>query len=107
MKLSNYIFDNIFLALFVHLFGYAIFQINQIIGSSICLMSVIYMIICILKRARYSLRVNKLAGVLIITYLFLDFTCVILQSYLRGEPIWEVGEINSFMSYHFVVNNAY
>lgn len=107
MKLSNNIFDNIFLALFVHLFGYAIFQINQIIGSSICLMSVIYMIICILKRARYSLRVNKLAGVLIITYLFLDFTCVILQSYLRGEPIWEVGEINSFMSYHFVVNNAY
>ena len=98
------IYDNIVFLFFMHLLGTTIIPINRWIGSLICLYAVAGIIICIVKRGTFRMPFSGLAMGLFSLYLLLDFFCVIVQSYFRGNPIWG-NEILSFFSYHIVVSN--
>ena len=100
------IYDNIVFLFFMHLLGTTMIPINRWIGSLICLYAVAGMIICIVKRGTFRMPFSGLAMGLFCLYLLLDFFCVIVQSYFRGNPIWG-NEILSFFSYHIAVSNNY
>lgn len=100
------IYNNVVFLFFIHLLGTEFISINRWIASLICLYAIIGITICIIKRGAFKFPFFSFVGSLFCLYLFLDFVCVIVQSYFRGNLIWG-NEILSFFSYHIVVNNYY
>lgn len=70
-----------------------------------CVAAVVVIITTFFKN-RKSIQLHGGIKTLMTIYLFLDFVCVILQSYVRGESLWG-GQILNFMTYHFVANGYY
>lgn len=100
------IYDNIVFLFFMHLLGTTIIPFSRWIGSLTCLYAISGIIICIVKRGTFRMPFFGLTMGLFCLYLLLDFFCVIIQSYFRGNLIWG-NEVLSFLSYHITVSNYY
>lgn len=103
---NDKISDKITFYVFLYMIGGMIIPENRLIGSIISLYAYLNNWIILYK---YKEKRNPFEGItsnLFSIFIFFDLICVIIQSFFRGEPVWN-NEFLSFLSYFFVVSNYY
>lgn len=99
-NIRNLANEDLFFLLILHFIGSKIMLYNKFIGGIMCV-SIVFLIVRLFFRNRTGIVFPLTMKVLVTIYLFLDITCVIIQSYFRGVPQWGNEWLN-FMTYHFV-----
>lgn len=103
---SDKTFDRIFYYICIFLLGGILLRPFQLLGSIVCMYAYIQTFRTLFEEKKKKLPYLGLIRALFIVYILLDITCVILQSFFRGNYIWG-NEWLSFMSYFFTQATFY
>lgn len=103
---SDKVFDKIIFYISIFLVGKVITTSSQWLGSIICMVSYIQTFLTVIKMPVKRLPYNNFIKKMYILFIILDFFCVIVQSFFRGNFIWG-DEWLSFMSYFFTQSLFY
>lgn len=100
------VYDYILGFIYLHIIGGFIVTYNRLAGSTICLFSIVMIILSIKKYGEYHFPFTGNIKPLFKSYILITIICVFAQGYFRGQPIWG-NEFLSFLSYHIVVSQFY